>query len=243
MFDAVLQHYSQRYQVDPIALNAFFLRKSELGAVIVEIEDLKVNRKGYCVSKAAIKQTKTVAKSRLQHLEDYHPEDYVEKVVGIFTMGNMDQEKGLSSDHHANIPVRPDQRVLTPYQFDNLNDLIYIKVDPNFIPDPKESKPMEMHQIIEFRDQRPIDFKSMPFWCDMLVPPPNNLGPTVLNGKLWCATMQLEVQFKQKCPSGLTKVGASFITNTLKNSRFDLDGWIWDCSGNLLATTRYELLR
>ncbi|KAI8339589.1 thioesterase-like superfamily-domain-containing protein [Chlamydoabsidia padenii] len=242
MFDSVLDHYSQRYQSDPVALNAFFLRKSQVGSIIVEIQDLKTNRKGYCVSKAVIKQTRQPTSAPLHSLADYHPADYIDKVVGIFTMGNMNHEQGVSWNHHESLPLRPDHRDLVPLHFEHMDDLVYVHVDPRYLPEDTQPRPMEMHQTIEFRDQRPNDFKSLAYWCDMFVPPPNTLGHSVLNGKLWCATMQMEVQFKKKCSPGLKKVSGSFVTTTLKNSRFDIDGWIRDTDGELLATTRHQCL-
>ncbi|CAO3598288.1 unnamed protein product [Absidia cylindrospora] len=243
MFDSVLRLYSERYQVDPVALNCFFLRKTEMTAIIIEIKDIKVNRKGYCVTQATIKQTKSSqpGQAPLQQLEDYHAADYVDKVLGVFTMGNMDNEQGASSDHDLPAPPNNGDRQLAPFSLFYMKELIEMEVDAASLPDPTTIKPMEVHQTIRFRDQRPVDFKSIPFWCDNFVSPPNLLGP-VFDGPLWCATMQMEVQFKRKCPEGLKKVAASFVTHTLKNSRFDIDGWIWGDNGELLATTRHQCL-
>jgi hypothetical protein len=235
LFDSVLRLYSDRYQVDPIALNAFFLRKTETKGVIIEIHDVKVNRKGYCVTRATLKQSSKHPEP-IKSLAEYHPEDFVDKVLGVFTMGNMASETGVSRDY--DLPLPPNEADLQPYNFVYMNDLVEIMADSQ--PDPTQERPMAVNQTIRFKDQRPIDMKSMPFWCDMFLSPPNMLGPQVWGEpqQLWCATMQMEIQFKRKCPQGLDKVSASLVTHTLKNSRFDIDGWIWDQQGELLATTR-----
>ncbi|KAI8338474.1 thioesterase-like superfamily-domain-containing protein [Chlamydoabsidia padenii] len=240
LFDAVLRLYSERYQVDPIALNAFFLRKTEIKGVVIEIQDVKKTGKGYCVTKAVLKQHKTNA-GQIHTLTDYHPQDYVDKVLGIFTMGNMNNEQGVSATHDDR-PQPPNEQDLREFDFTFMRDLVEMTADSQ--PDPNQVLPMEVHQTSRFKDQRPIDAKSMPFWCDMFLSPPNMLGPQVFgeNNRLWCATMQMEIQFKQKCPVGLQKVLSSFVTHTLKNSRFDIDGWIWDEQGELLATTRHQCL-
>ncbi|KAI8096750.1 thioesterase-like superfamily-domain-containing protein [Halteromyces radiatus] len=242
MFDSVLRHYSTRYQVDPIALNCFFLRKTDLGSLVVEVSDIKVSRKGYCLTKAVIKQPVKQSKQRLEHLSDYHPEDYVEKVYGVFTMGNMDNEEGLSADHDLPSPPNNGDRTLTLHQGEYLKDIVVTHSDASLWPVPDSPQPMEVHQTTIFRDGRPIDAKSLAFWCDMFVSPPNMLGPSMIDGQIWCATMQMEIQFKQKCHDGLKKIASSFVTHTLKNSRFDIDGWIWDDRGELLVTTRHQCL-
>lgn len=58
MLDSVMQHYQQRHQKHPIALNCFFFGKTLPGPCIVEIEELKASGKGYCICRAVLKQYK-----------------------------------------------------------------------------------------------------------------------------------------------------------------------------------------
>lgn len=57
--DAVLRLYSTRYQKDPVALNCFYLRKTDIKPFVVEVQDVKTSSKGYCVVRASLLQPKS----------------------------------------------------------------------------------------------------------------------------------------------------------------------------------------
>lgn len=74
--DAVLRHFSSKFQKDPVALNCFYLRKTSVGPYIVEIQDVKTSSKGYCVVRASLLQAKV---SDFPHLLGYgigHSKDH-----------------------------------------------------------------------------------------------------------------------------------------------------------------------
>lgn len=60
---AVMQHYSQRHQKDPIAMNLFFMAKTRPGPCVIEITDMKQSKKGYCLSQAIFRQLKVCTAS------------------------------------------------------------------------------------------------------------------------------------------------------------------------------------
>ncbi|KAF7728132.1 hypothetical protein EC973_006647 [Apophysomyces ossiformis] len=244
MMDSILRHYANRYQKHPIAMNAFFLRKTTFGPVVLEIEDIKVSRKGYCLSRTMLKQPKDL-KTVIDSLEAYVPEDYVENVYSVTTMGNMEQEEGPT---HLHKPwLAPAERELEDFDFLFMNEHVKAKINKHNLPVPLDAdrgeempgKPEHDH-VISFRDGRSVDFKSIPYWSDMLISPVSNLGRTVLDGDRWFATMQLELQFKA-IPTG-NKILCSFMSSHLVNGRFDLDGALFDPQGNLLALTRHQVL-
>ncbi|KAG0171304.1 hypothetical protein DFQ28_010787 [Apophysomyces sp. BC1034] len=242
MMDSMLQHYAERHQQHPIALNAFFLRKTSPGPVVIEIEDIKTSRKGYCLSRTMLKQPKD-GQTVLRTLEEYDPAAYVENVYSVTTMGDMHSEKGATHLHKPWQPPREED--LEDFQYDFMGEHVIAKINTRNLPVPlvgDDQTPgrAEHDHIIEFRDGRPVDFKSIPYWSDMLISPPANLGTNVHGGRIWCATMQLEIQFKA-IPSG-NKVPSSFISSHLVNSRCDLDGALFDQDGKLLALTRHQVL-
>ncbi|CAO3610102.1 unnamed protein product [Cunninghamella blakesleeana] len=242
LMDAMIRHYSKRYQVDPLGVNCFFLRKSEKKRLVVEIQDVKVNSKGVCFSKASVKQHKD-KDEYLTKIEDYQPENYIEKVIGIFIMGNMENEKGVTSYYDLPSPFSQGQNVrLVPAPDNDLEKILDFQVCPSHVYDPKITQPMEAHLVMSFKDKRPIDAKAAPYLCDMLPHPPKFLGDHTFGGKLWCATLELEIQFKKRIASKTKRVDGSFITHALKNNRYDLDGWLWDEDGDLLLLTRQHCL-
>ncbi|KAI8374848.1 thioesterase-like superfamily-domain-containing protein [Blakeslea trispora] len=237
MLDAVIQHFSAKHQTDPVSLNCFFFSKTLPGHLILEIDELKMSKKGYCVVRCVLKQK--VDLKPLDSTSTYNPSEWKDKVHGIFTMGNINSEQGVT---HFYKPIEPPSvNTLTPYKYKFMGEFLDASFDMNNVPTDSAvpGKP-EVSQLIGFNDERPIDFKSIPYWCDMFIPPPMLLGPAVLNGQVWCPTMQLEVQFKQR-PSGL-KVLAHYIANQIINGRFDVTGEIWSEAGDILALTRHQCL-
>ena len=95
----------------------------------------------------------------------------------------------------------------------------------------------ELRHVARFKDQRPIDLTSLAYWCDMIVPPPMNLGPTILGGEVWAPTMQMELIFKG-VPTG-KEVMCNFISRYIMNGRYEMDGELFDEDGKLVALTRY----
>ncbi|KAI8388352.1 thioesterase-like superfamily-domain-containing protein [Radiomyces spectabilis] len=251
MTDSVLQHFSQRYQKHTVALNCFFFRKTLAAPFIIEIEPLKMSSKGYCVVKVSLKQSKDPRSSTVpSSIDQYDPTIYVEKVHGIFTMGNMDNEQGVTHFHDA--PKAPTKDTMVPYKYVFMGEFLTSKLDMSTAPrqpdgslaTPKSAEILpgkpEVSHSMQFSDGRPIDFKSMPYWCDMFITPPALLGPNILGGPVWCPTMQLEVQFK-RVPSGKEILG-HYKAPHIINGRFDLDGEVFDSEGNLLALTRHQCL-
>ncbi|CAO3625854.1 unnamed protein product [Cunninghamella echinulata] len=238
------QHYSKRFQVDPIGLNCFFLRKSEKKPLVIEIQDMKVNSKGYCFSKAAIKQHKDKNNNEvITKIEDYQAESYIEKVGGMFIMGNMENETGVTTYHDLPEDFTKGPNVnLIPHPDNDKEEILEFKVSPSHIYDPEKNQPMEVHLAIQFKENRPIDLKSTPYICDMFPHPPKFLGDNTFGGKLWCATLQMEIQFKKKLSPKNRIVNVSFVTHALKNNRYDMDGWLWDEEGDLVLLTRQQCL-
>lgn len=234
IIDSVIQLFSKRHQVDPIALNCFFFKKTLPGNLIIEIEELKMSRKGYCIVRASLKQSKDL--ELLKNIESYDPSKWEEKVQGIFTMGNMATEEGVT--HFYKNPSPPSSLDhIKPIDFVYMKDYINVNMNESIVrKTEEESHVPELTQIMEFKDGRPIDFKCIPYWCDMFIIPPALLGPTILGGPVWCPTMQLEVQFKRR-PSG-QKIISHFITKHIMNGRFDIDGEIWNEQGEIIAITR-----
>ncbi|KAI9028126.1 thioesterase-like superfamily-domain-containing protein [Phycomyces nitens] len=243
MLDSVLQRYETLYQNHPIALNCFFLRKTIPGPVLIEIQDIKMSGKGYCLSRAVLRQLNNFDDPMPTNIDEYDPEMFNDKIQGVFTMGNMLNEQGVTSLHKPITP--PSRENLTPFKYVFMGDLVDCKIDLSKFPKTdsngaQTSGEAETHHLISFTDKRAVDFKSMPYWCDMFISPAANLGKDVWGGDIWCATMQMEIQFK-RIPTG-KEVFCSFITPHIMNSRLDLDGGIWDENNNLLAVTRHQCL-
>ncbi|KAI8639972.1 thioesterase-like superfamily-domain-containing protein [Parasitella parasitica] len=237
IIDSVIRHFDESFQIDPVALNCFFFKKTIPGHLIVEIEELKMSKKGYCVVRAILKQR--VDLQPLTSLENYDPSQWQDKVQGIFTMGNMDNEKGPT--HFYKNPLQPSTEHLEPYNYVFMGEFLNTTIDKSKFPksDIEAGSPEVIHTM-EFKDSRPIDFKSIPYWCDMFNPPPTLLGPAILNGPVWCPTMQLEIQFKRK-PSG-KRITGRYISPHIINGRFDMSGEIWNEQGEILAITRHQCL-
>lgn len=163
-FDAVLKHTSQWFQTDPVALNAFYLRKTELGPCIVEIETIKPSKKGYVVLRFGLKQTKGKEKVALKNVEDYDSEMFLEKVHCIVTMANMASEKGVTHMHKELTP--PDRSIMEPFKHTFMGDFVEGLLDKSSLPSDYrygKGKP-EFNQLIGFSDGRPTDFKSIAYW-------------------------------------------------------------------------------
>lgn len=232
IIDSVIQLFSERHQTDPIALNCFFFKKTLAGNVLIEIEELKMSNKGYCIVRAVLKQTQDL--KCLENIESYDPSEWFDKVQGIFTMGNMETEQGVTRFYKNTLPFVDD---LKPHQYVFMSDFVNARFDERILPNNKDDVGTpELTQVMGFKDGRSIDFKSIPYWCDMLITPPSLLGDSVLGGPVWCPTMQLEVQFKKR-PSG-QNITAHFITKHIINGRFDIDGEIWNDQGEIVAITR-----
>jgi hypothetical protein len=225
--------FSKRYQSDPVALNCFFFKKTLPGHHVIEIEELKMSKKGYCVVRACIKQQQDL--KPLNSINDYNPQDWTTTVHGLFTMGNMDNEEGVT--YFTRPATFPNEEHLEPFQYNFMGQFLESKLDTRVFPpsDEKEGIPEETHTM-KFSDGRPVDFKSIPYWCDMFITPPFLLGPKILGGPVWCPTMQLEVQFKKK-PTG-HEIKAHFLARHIINGRFDVDGEVYNEQNELLALTR-----
>ncbi|KAI8989266.1 thioesterase-like superfamily-domain-containing protein [Pilobolus umbonatus] len=236
IMDSIMQDFSSRYQSDPIALNCFFLSKSLIGDVVVELEDIKISSKGYCLAQASLKQR--ADGSPLLDINDYRPSEWSERVKSIVTMGNMDGEEGITLYTKNHAP--PSEDILVELEYPFMKGLVKTSLDVTaFAIEEHEGRP-EVDTKMAFGDDRPIDFKSMPFWCDMSMTPPVLLGEKALGGSVWCPTMQLEVQFKRK-PSGTAVLG-HFLAPHIINNRFDIVGEVWDMDGNILAITTHQCL-
>ncbi|KAI7846721.1 thioesterase-like superfamily-domain-containing protein [Circinella umbellata] len=227
--DSVLRHFSDKHQKDPVAMNGFFLHKSEIGPCVIAIEDLKTSKKGYCLDKSFI----------LTHVDQFDPEQYKEKVHVIFTMGNMDTEEGVTHFHDAY--QAPDRKAMEENEVFFMGDYVEGLMDRTIVPQ-EEGKPgiPVVNQSIKFKDGRVTDFKAIPYWCDLFIPPPVMLGSEIMGGPCWCPTMQLEVQFKRR--PNTDEVLTSITSPHIINSRFDASGGVWDLNGKLLAITRHQCL-
>ncbi|KAI8137317.1 thioesterase-like superfamily-domain-containing protein [Fennellomyces sp. T-0311] len=235
--DAVLRHFEEKHQKDPIAMNGFFLHKSEVAPTVVAIQDLKTSRKGYCLVKAMLFQPKDKT-TVLTSADDFDPELYKEKVHVIFTMGNMDGEEGVTHFHE---PYQaPDRSIMEPYEYFFMGDYVEALLQKVVTDDESGRGAPVFNQSIKFKDGRDTDFKAIPYWCDMFIPPPVMLGEETLGGRVWCPTMQLEVQFKRR--PACKEVISSIVAPHIINNRFDASGGIWDLDGNLIALTRHQCL-
>ncbi|KAI8638295.1 thioesterase-like superfamily-domain-containing protein [Parasitella parasitica] len=237
IIDSVIKHFAEKHQTDPVALNCFFFNKTIPGNLIIEIDELKMSKKGYCLVRAILKQRKDL--QPLTSLDSYDPSQWQDKVQGIFTMGNMDNEQGPT--HFYKNPSPPSDQHLEPYNYVFMGEFLETTFDMRSFPksDTEAGKP-EVTQTMGFKDGRPIDFKSIPYWCDMFLTPATLLGPAILDGPVWCPTMQLEVQFKRK-PSG-KRIRGHYVAPHIINGRFDISGEVWDEKGEILAITRHQCL-
>ncbi|KAG1177850.1 hypothetical protein G6F70_002193 [Rhizopus microsporus] len=239
VLDSVLRHFSTKYQQDPIAMNCFFLKKTDIGHLIVEITEIKMSSKGYCIVRASVKQRKDLSRP-LGSIDDYEPNEWIEKLHSIITMGNMNSEKGLTM--FTNSPQPPSTEHLVPFKYRWMGEHVNAKFDvrnaskEDFIGRP------EVTQLIGFSDGRPVDSKSIPYYCDMFITPPALISEEVHGGPIWCPTMQMEVQFKAKVKKDTSQILAHFLAPNIINNRFDIDGQIWDEDGTLLALTRHQCL-
>ncbi|KAG2189355.1 hypothetical protein INT44_004497, partial [Umbelopsis vinacea] len=235
MMNSVMQHYSKRHQKDPIAMNCFFTTKTKIGPCIVEVEDMKRSSKGYCLSRVLLKQPNDASAGPLESVDNYNPDAYTLNVTAIFTFGNFAAEQGVNHIYKpASPPVREELQTMR-WRF--MNDVVEGESDLSVFPANKEipGRP-ELRHVARFKDQRPIDFTSLAYWCDMIVPPPMNLGPSILGGEVWAPTMQMELIFKA-VPKG-KEVLCNFISRYIINGRYEMDGEIFDEDGTLLALTR-----
>ena len=113
----------------------------------------------------------------MKHVDELQRDQYTEKVHVIFTMGNMDNEKGVTHFHEPYQP--PNMDAMIPYKHTYMGDFIQGLVDPTSIPKDHISGvggKAYFNQLLKFTDGRDIDFKSIPYWCDMFVTPPVLLG-------------------------------------------------------------------
>ncbi|KAG2185984.1 hypothetical protein INT43_002422 [Umbelopsis isabellina] len=236
---AVMQHYSQRHQKDPIAMNLFFMAKTRPGPCVIEITDMKQSKKGYCLSQAIFRQTKDSKAPELTSAKDYDPEDYTHNITSILTFGNFAAEEGVT---HIYKPAEPPAREeLQPMAWRFMNHVLQGSADQrSFVKNKGDIGKPELRHVVGFKDKRPIDFVSIPYWCDMIVPPAMLLGPTALGGEVWVPTMQMEVLFKG-VPKG-KEIFCNFISRYIVNGRDEMDGEIWDEDGTLLALTRHQCL-
>ncbi|KAI8332317.1 thioesterase-like superfamily-domain-containing protein [Chlamydoabsidia padenii] len=255
ILDSVMQHYQQRHQKHPVALNCFFFGKTLPGPFIVEIEELKTSGKGYCICRAILKQYKSMDQPLPTSIEDYKSNETINKVHGIFTMGNMEIETGRTN-YHNNIKA-PSRDLMVPYKYTYMSEFVTSHVNPSTFPKSKETgQPLlgfiaadddnilpgqpELSQCMSFSDGRPIDLKSLAYWSDMFITPPLLLGPIYWGGPIWCPTMQLEIQFK-RIPT-TKQILCHFNVPHIINNRFDLDGELFDSDGNILAVTKHQCL-
>ncbi|KAH8549655.1 thioesterase-like superfamily-domain-containing protein [Umbelopsis sp. PMI_123] len=239
MLHAVMQHYSKRYQKDPVAMNCFFTSKTRPAPCIVEIEDIKTSGKGYCLSRAVLKQSKNAADGFVESIENYNPDSYTLNVTCIFTFGNFAAESGVTHIYKPSLP--PVREELQPMTWRFMRDVVEGEADLSVFPTKEtDTGRPELRHIARFKDQRPVDFVSLPFWCDMIVPPAMILGPSVLGGQVWVPTMQMELIFKS-VPKG-KEVFCNFVSRYIINGRDEMDGEIFDADGNLLALTRHQCL-
>ncbi|KAI8139791.1 thioesterase-like superfamily-domain-containing protein [Fennellomyces sp. T-0311] len=226
--DSVLRHFSQKYQKDPIALNCFYMHKTSIGPFVVAIQNLKTSKKGYCLVRASLLQNEGAP--ILTNVSQFQREAYKEKVHVIFTMGNMDAEEGVSFMHE---PYQaPNRDAMVPFKHTFMGEFLTGLVDRSTMGKSHlhMGKP-EFHQALQYSDGRDIDFKCIPYFCDLFVTPPMLLGWDFLG---------LEVQFKRR-PSG-KEVLTSIVAPHIINGRFDCSGGVWDPEGNLIALTRHQCL-
>ncbi|KAI9496759.1 thioesterase-like superfamily-domain-containing protein [Zychaea mexicana] len=235
--DAALRHFENKHQHDPVALNCFYMHKTSLGPFVVSIKNLKTSKKGYCLVQASLLQAEGAP--LLTRADQFQPDRYKEKVHVVFTMGNLDSEEGINFMHE---PYQaPNRAAMTPFKHIYMGEYLECLADRStFGKDHLSMGKPEFHQSLQFKDGRDIDFKSIPYFCDLFVTPPMLLGWDYLGGPVWCPTMQLEVLFKRR-PSG-KEILSSIVAPHIINGRFDCSGGIWDPQGNLIALTRHQCL-
>ncbi|KAI8074828.1 thioesterase-like superfamily-domain-containing protein [Gongronella butleri] len=258
LLDSVLRHFDNRHQKHPVALNCFFLGKTLAGPYVVEITELKKSRKGYCVCRAELKQYKDLDTALPRSVDEYDAQAMVTNVYGVFTMGNMHEEQGRT--HYHKNKIAPSTDAMEPFQYVFMGDFINAKVNMSTFPRDGNGEPVlvrgshggsdevvdgqpELSQCMGFRDERPVDVKSIPYYCDMFIAMPLLLGPKFWNdNQIWCPTMQIEVQFKRLPPQGCKEIIGHFNVPHIINNRFDLDGEIYDENGEILAVTKHQCL-
>lgn len=230
ILDSAINHFSQRHQVDPVALNCFFLNKTSPGHLIIEIEHVKMSSKGYCVIRASIKQTTDL--KPLKSIAHYKASEWKEKVLSIVTMGNLDAEDGITLYPNKLYAAAAD--TFEPYSLNFLMDVIDFKMKKlSFSKINTEAELPAVQHIGQFLDGEPLSFKSIPFWSDVFFRPPILFPNDRLESPVWCPTMQLEVLFKRK-PTGRT-IYTQFMTHHTLNGRFDIMAELWNEEGDVLA--------
>lgn len=171
----------------------------------------------------------------LTSVDDYDSDSYTLHITGIFTFGSFATETGLTHTYKPSSP--PSREELQPMKWRFMDDIVYGSADLSaFAKGEKDVGRPDLRHVAGFKDQRPLDFVSIPYWCDMITPPAMMLGPAVLGGQVWVPTMQMEVLFKA-VPRG-KEVFCNFISRYVINGRDEMDGEIFDEDGNLLALTR-----
>ncbi|KAI9314635.1 thioesterase-like superfamily-domain-containing protein [Dichotomocladium elegans] len=242
--NAVIQHYSSRFQNDPIALNTFFFRPCKGGPFTVEIRDLKTSSKGYCIVEAILRQPENLNEPVPTDIDQLSA-NWVVKTHSILTMGNMDAEKGVTFIHTPWSEKPPSFQAMEPNIADFMSEYVELYQDMSTFPPvmggETPGKP-EVHHCVGFRDGRTIDYPSLAYYSDMFIHPNYSLGEKILGGRRWNPTMQLEIQFKRRPAADMKRVLGSFRVPHIINNRFDLDGALFDMDGQLLAITRHQCL-
>ncbi|OZJ03055.1 hypothetical protein BZG36_03773 [Bifiguratus adelaidae] len=236
--NAVIQYTSggKISQPDPIALNAFYLAKNEVGPYVIEVNDIKRSKgsNGYSLVKAVLKQVKNANEADAPictKADDYDSSKYIPKLLVIMTMGKISSEKGPTFITKPT-PV-PDRSTLQqPKSF--LGQAAGLSQFIDWFPDtstfPKKAnhgqgEPVLKHRI-RWKDGKDVDLVSMPAFSDLFMPPPSLLGDEARGGQMWYPTMQMEVQFKA-FPKG-KEIIASFASRYIINGRAEIDGELWD---------------
>ncbi|KAI8145946.1 thioesterase-like superfamily-domain-containing protein [Fennellomyces sp. T-0311] len=239
MLKIAMQYYKERY---PISINTFFVKPGNPGPYIVEMEAIKTSPKSLCTMMLRLKQRKknSTAVVPTNNVSEYNPNEYDVKCFSVVTMSGTVPEQGLTVIH-PDVPKAPsfDDMVPVPPQFDGDQTL-------NTYQDLKATSKgaAETHQAFEFPDGRPIDTVSLAFLLDMYRHPlhvlknKNGLGIT----DSWKPTLQYEIQFKRPLKAPIPRALLTYMVPYAIDGRFDIDGWLYDDKGEIVATTRHQLL-
>ncbi|CAI2174863.1 19336_t:CDS:2 [Funneliformis geosporum] len=219
-------HHFRNVHPHPIQISAHFLNTSIVGPCEIEIQDIKAGK------------TQSVAYAILKQKNGNLMEESIEKIHATVIFGDLNKEKGISQPYYDVIPL-PKKSDCELFELDPtllfMHDHLKILLDTQN----KNSNRAERKHWIKFNDERQLDIISLGAFCDFIFPATTNYLERSL-GECWHPTLTLEIQFKN-LPKGQWVAG-SFRSRFLRNGRNEVDGELWDESGNLLCITRHMCL-
>ncbi|KAI9252418.1 hypothetical protein BDA99DRAFT_181082 [Phascolomyces articulosus] len=229
LMDAVLQRAPGHRAV---AFNAFFFKLSVVGPCIVELEELKTSKNGYCVSQVALKQLSTP--TPLNTIDTYDPSAYITKLHTIITTTS--RPDGFSFAPLENMqPIALDFNKMQPSKFGLTGGPNTLKIYENL----DNQNKGEVWHAFEWPNGEPIDAKSIACFADISTVP----RPFVHKDMMYAmrASLQFEVKYRVPPPKPTQRVLLKIVMENIVDGIMDADGWLFDQDGYLLGTARHHI--